>query len=78
MSQALKKIIQLRDAIDDINDLIDDCLKNLEQENLDFDSQQIFNDVKANLDNAYDLVDKLTSDMQKNYKFSKDILDLRK
>ena len=74
MEDTLKKIIALRDAIDDIDNLIKECVDSMEQNDLSYYVDELNDNVKSHIDNAFDSVSNIAHIIQS----SDELYDLRK
>jgi len=74
MEDTLNKIITLRDAIDDIDNLIKECVDSMEQNDLSYYADELNDNVKSHIDNALDSVSNIAHIIQS----SDELYDLRK
>ena len=74
MEDALNKIIALRDAIDDIDNLIKECVDSMEQNGLSYYVDELNDNVKSHIDNALNSVSNIAHIIQS----SDELYDLRK
>ena len=74
MEDTLNKIIALRDAIDDIDNLIKECVDSMEQNDLSYYVDELNDNVKSHIDNELDSVSNIAHIIQS----SDELYDLRR